>query len=298
MYRLVEFIRRSYVTLLFLLLETAAVTVYMQSTPYTRARLLARFYSFTGGIASAEADVESYFSLARENGILTARVAALESEMATLKIQYENALTANAPNASQNMQPSQHDGGGLTAEPAEAWTAAARYMAARVVSNSINRTHNYLILNKGRADGVHEGMSVATPGGAVAGYVLECSEHYCAAMSILNTSFRSSGKIEGSEFSGSIEWQGLNPYEVTMSEVSKYADIAVGQRIVTTGFSSYFLPDMPIGVVESFEMDASDTFYTAVVRLEADMSSLHNVLIIENPSRNEINELEAHLPSL
>lgn len=280
MYRLVEFIRRSYVTILFLLLETAAVTVYMHSTPYTRARMLARVHTVTGGMASAEADVVSYFSLASENRQLAERVAQLETQLAAAQAEQEALREA-----------AEITGG----EASFGSVAAARFTPAKVVSNSVNRMHNYMVLDKGLADGIHKGMSVAAPDGAVTGYVLECSEHYCAAVSILNTAFRSSGKIEGSEFSGSIEWHGGNPYEVTLSEVSKYADIAVGQRIVTTGFSSYFLPDMPIGTVERFEMDDTRTFYTATVRLAADMSSLHRVMIIENPAREEITRLESHL---
>lgn len=277
MYRLVEFIRRSYVIILFLLLETAAIIVYMRSTPYTRAKMLARVYSVFGGIASAEAEIESYFSLPAENRMLTERVAELENTLAQLQAASDERIV---------------NGSGEMVIPEGAIAPAARYMAARVVSNSVNRTHNYIILNRGEKDGVHEGMSVITPSGCVAGYVYECSKHYCAAVSILNTSFRSSGKIEGSEFSGSIEWQGKSPYYVTMSDISKYAGLEVGKRIVTTGFSSYFLPDMTIGTVSSFAIDPSHNYYTATVKLEADMSSLHNVLIVENPSRDEITALQ------
>lgn len=295
MYRLVEFIRRSYVTILFLLLETAAVTVYMHSTPYTRARMLARVHTVTGGMASAEADVVSYFSLASENRQLAERVAQLETQLAAAQAEQEALREAAESAVGEITWGKGTVGKGAVGEASFGSVAAARFTPAKVVSNSVNRMHNYMVLNKGLADGIHKGMSVAAPDGAVTGYVLECSEHYCAAVSILNTAFRSSGKIEGSEFSGSIEWHGGNPYEVTLSEVSKYADIAVGQRIVTTGFSSYFLPDMPIGTVERFEMDDTRTFYTATVRLAADMSSLHRVMIIENPAREEITRLESHL---
>ena len=41
MYRLLEFIRRSYVTLLFIVLEIIAIGLYARSTYYTQATILA-----------------------------------------------------------------------------------------------------------------------------------------------------------------------------------------------------------------------------------------------------------------
>ena len=41
-YRLIEFIRRSYVTILFVALEIVAISFYARSNYYTQARILAR----------------------------------------------------------------------------------------------------------------------------------------------------------------------------------------------------------------------------------------------------------------
>lgn len=267
MYRLIEFIRRSYVTLLFVVLEIAAVNVYIHSTPYTRARMLSKVYSATGWAASARSGVVAYFSLAGENRQLTERLAELETEVAALR----------------------EIAGDVTVAPEE---FPYSYIAARVIANTVNRPQNYITLNKGMADGVTAESAVVTPSGAVAGYIVECSEHYSVAVSVLHSDFRTSGRIEDSDYSGSIEWRGGSFHEVTLYDLSKYAEPEVGKRVLTTGFSHYFAPDMVIGTIESFEQDEARNTYTVTVQLAVDMSSLQNVLIVRNEGLDELRELE------
>ena len=267
MYRLVEFIRRSYVTILFVVLEIVAVSIYMRSTPYTRARILSKVYAVTGGVATLRSNIVSYFSLAKENRLLTERIAQLERETVALR---EAVIDSELSDEDFDFD----------------------FIPAQLVANTVNRTYNYMMLNKGAADGVTPESAVVTAAGAVVGYILECSDHYASAVSILNPSFRTSGRIEGSEYSGSIEWRGGSPYEVTLCEVSKYAELEIGQQVVTTGFSHYFAPGMPIGTISGFELDETRTYYTANVRLAADMSRLQNVLIIKNEDIDEMKSLD------
>jgi len=252
---------------LFIVLEVAAVNYYAHSTPYTRARLLSSANSVFGGVSDMLAGIGNYFSLSRENKILISRVAELEQQVEQLLRTVE-------------------DGGFEAAE------LQYEFIPARVVSNSINRTHNFITIDRGLRDGVVNDMAVLAPSGAVVGYILDCSERYSVAISVLNTSFRTSGKIAGDEYSGSIKWEQKNPHEVVMYELSKYATIEVGAQVVTTGFSHYFPADLPVGTVESFIMDDARTSYTAVVRLATDMSKLHNVLLVKNIGQGEAVQLE------
>ena len=268
MYRLLEFIRRSYVTLLFIVLEAIAIGFYARSTYYTQATILAGANALTGGLAGAITDVGGYFSLARENKALVKRIADLEQQLA-----YYGGLVDTT--ATINIAELQYE-----------------FMPARVVSSSINRTHNFITLNKGLRDGVMNDMAVLSPSGEAVGYILDCSERYSVAISILNTSFRTGCKIKGDGYSGSIEWNEGSTYSVTMCELSKYAKIEIGAEVVTTGVSHYFPSDMLIGWVESYELDESKTYYNATVRLAADFSNLHNVILVKYIDREEVVGLE------
>ena len=135
-------------------------------------------------------------------------------------------------------------------------------------------------------------MALLSPAGAMVGYVVDCSDRYAVAMSVLNTSFRASGRLAGSDYFGSIYWDGVDPHVVVLGELSKYADPQPGDEVVTTGFSQYFPEDVLIGEVESAELNETRTAYTVRVRLAAEMSRLTDVVLVGNRDLYEIRELQ------
>lgn len=271
MNKLLEFLRSTYVVLLFVAIEAAALHCYARSTAYAQARILIRSNHVVGGVRGLFADVERYFGLGSENRRLAERIAELETELA----RYRRAERAER------------------LEERLACDTSARYAlaAASVVSNSINKLRNFIVLDRGLVDGVTPDMGVLSADGAMAGRVVECSEHYSVAVSLLNVAFRSSGRLAGTDYSGSISWDGSDPYHVTMTELSKYADPRPGDRVVSTGFSLYFPPDVPIGTVERAELNEARTAYTVRVRLDADLSALGDVMLVRNIDLPEVRAL-------
>ena len=157
---------------------------------------------------------------------------------------------------------------------------------------TVNRAQNLVVLNRGRRDGVAEEMALLASDGSMAGYVVDCTERYSVAMSVLNTSFRASGKLVGADYFGSIYWDGADPHTVVLDELSKYADPQPGQEVVTTGFSQYFPADVLIGWVESAELNETRTAFKVRVRLAAEMSRLTDVILVENRDLTEIRDLQ------
>lgn len=272
MRKLFEFIRSVYVVVLFLVLEVAAVSYYAHSSYYTQARLLARSNQVVGGVHGLFAGIRHYFSMGRENRQLLGRVTQLEERLA----QYEEAATAAR----------------LDSYMEDIGESKYRYTAASVVANTINRSQNLLTLDRGRRDGVVPEMAVLSPDGAMAGYVVDCTERYAVAMSVLNTSFRASGKLADADYYGSIYWDGEDQHVVILGELSKYADPQPGQEVVTTGFSQYFPADVLIGWVESASLNETRTAYTVRVRLAAEMSRLGEVVLVGNRDLFEIRDLQ------
>lgn len=272
MRKLVEFIRAVYVAVLFVLLELTALSYYARSTAYTEARLLVQSNRIVGGLHQAVSGVGNFFSLGKKNRQLTQRIAQLEEQLA----RYQEAATEVA----------------LQEELRNLGSSQYRMMAAAVVGNSVCRSRNYITLNRGRGDGVLSGMAVTTPEGAIAGYVVDCSERYAVAISILNSSFRASGTIEGGNHYGSLSWDGTSPHHILLEELPKYAEPKPGDRIVTTGFESYFPKGLLIGTVEEAELDAVGTSYTVRIRLAADLNTMSNLVLIENLDQGEIDNLQ------
>ncbi len=165
------------------------------------------------------------------------------------------------------------------------------YTVGRVVSNSINRKNNYIVVDKGVSDGIYQRMAVITPTGEMLGYVEACSDRYCAVLSILSTSFTTSGKIEGGDNYGSIRWQGKDRYHVSMRELSKYESVEVGDKVVSTGFSQIFPRGVTIGHVASFSYNEMHTAYNVEVELAAHLTSLDYVLLVGNRESGEVESM-------
>lgn len=260
MKKLFEFLRSVHVPVLFVLLELVAINYYARSSHYTQAKLLTRSNQIVGGTRSLVTGIRHYFSLGRENRELLERMAQLEGELARYKEAEVEARLAD-----------------YLVEPG---AAQYHFSVASVVSNSTNRMQNFLTLNRGRAHGVMTQMALLSPNGEMVGYVADCSERYSVAVSILNTSFRASGKLAKSEHLGSIYWDGVNPHEVILGELSKYAEPQPGDEVVSAGISSYFPQDILIGWVEEAELNETRTSYTVRVRLAADISAQNSVVLV------------------
>ena len=279
MYKLIEFLRRIYVVLLFLAIEGIALNFYAHSSYYTQAKILSRAHSVAGGVQSSIFGVKHYFTLRGENEALALRVAELENQLANYREKETNALTDSLS----------LDG----IDPAMAESLAQyRYTTARIIANSISRSRNFITINRGLMHGVVEDMAVISPSGMMIGYVVGCSERYSVVMPMLNMDFRTSGKIAGDEHFGSISWSGSSPYKVEMTDLSKHADIEIGDEVVSAGLSHYFPEGVKIGVVESFSENDNQTSFDVVVRLAADMTKVSNVLVISNDGYIEATELE------
>lgn len=279
MYKLIEFLRRIYVVLLFIAIEAIALNYYAHSSYYTQAKILSRAHSVAGGIQSSIFGVKHYFTLRSENEALAQRVAELEGRLSYYRDKEINAITDSI--SLDGLDPTLGES-----------LSQYRYTTARIISNSISRSRNFITLNRGRMHGVMVDMAAISPSGVMIGYVVGCSERYSIVLPMLNTDFRTSGKIIGDEHFGSISWSGNSSYKVEMTDLSKHADIEIGDEVVSTGLSHYFPEGIKIGYVESYSINDTQTSYNVTIRLAADMTKLNNVILIENLDYGEIKELE------
>lgn len=277
MQKLILFIKRVYVPLLFIIFEIVALRYYAHSSSYAEARLLTSSNRIVGGVYGSISGIGDYFGLRRENRLLLDEVARLNNE-----------LTRYRENEVYQLLDS------LGSEIETKYT----YMTARVIRNSVGRMRNFITLNKGLRDGVETDMAVLTPSGAMVGYVISCSERYAVCISILNVDFNASGKLAGDGHSGSIYWDGKSTENVQMHELSKYAAVEVGDTVVSTGYSHFFPEDVAIGYVTSVSADQTTSSYDLELRLAADMTRLNDVVLIKNVDLYELEALEAEADSI
>jgi len=276
MVKLILFFKKIHFVLIFILLETLAINYYANSTSYTKAKLVTASNRLTQEVNSKLSGIGDYMHLHRENERLTAELAELHNKYDRFDIMLQEEASAAAAYDSL-----------ITFVGGERhW----EYYSARVTGNTITHQENYITIDKGEADGIGPDMAVVA-GNSIAGYVIRSSRSFSVCMSVLNRDFRTSGKIKGTDYSGTILWDGTDYDYVTMSEVSKYADPQRGDTIVTSTYSHRFPAGLMVGTVENAEL-VNSTFYDIKVRLTGHIDALNNVLVIRNLDYGEINALE------
>ncbi|MBQ8492933.1 MAG: rod shape-determining protein MreC [Alistipes sp.] len=272
MHRLIEFIKRIYVLVIFLLLEVGALWSYATSSSYAEAKILSRTTIVGGAISGTITDIGHFFSLPDQNRRLTARVAELNEELESMEMQLlEMGMDSTAMGIYED---GDHH---------------FRYHPARVVSMTTNRKHNIVVLDRGTVDGIARDMGVITPDNELVGYVVSCSEHYAVVMPMLNTDFSTGGRIVDNGHVCVIRWPGETRYEVEAVELSIYSEPKRGMDVEVR---SERLPvGIKVGTIQEYALNTAKSAYSAKLRIAADMATLDNVLIVENTHYGEIEEL-------
>lgn len=166
-----------------------------------------------------------------------------------------------------------------------------RYMPATVVKMSRNRSHNYIILNKGSEDGIHPQSGIISDLGVV-GIVQAVDKHYSYGLTLMNPQMSIGARIGRSELVAPLTWDGRHSGRAILSNLPPHFSVAPGDTVRTSGFSSIFPPDIPIGITgESRLVDGSTR--QVDVELFQDFSRLRYVTVVENLDRAAIMALEA-----
>jgi rod shape-determining protein MreC len=162
-----------------------------------------------------------------------------------------------------------------------------RYIGAKVISNTIGKQKNYIMLNKGRQHGIEPDMGVFTSDGIV-GTVVEVSENYTRVMSVLHRQNKTSARIRKNNHIGSVSWDGDDYRFGSLTDVPAHVELLPGDTIVTSGNSMIFPEGLLIGLVSSPAVyDQRSKFKRAQIRFTVDFNKLYHVYTIVNLMKEE-----------
>ena len=256
---------------IFLALEAASVVMATHGDTVQRTRLLRFTRSMNAGLWQMSQNTRVFFARGAENERLCAENAELKQTISSL----EATLAAIGDSRPADSLPSKTEG--------------YSYIPASVVKNSISSSHNSLILRRGSEDGVKEEMGVVTSCGAI-GIVQAVDRHYCRAVSFLDTDQKVSVKVARNGSFGLMQWDGSSSRGAIIRELPAHTDIAEGDTLATSGYSSIFPPDIPLAKVVKIN---SDGVYLEVrTELFEDFGKLQDVFIVVNPDSEEIRRIE------
>ena len=266
MQQLFNFFIKNKTFVLFLLLFCYGFSLTIQSHEYHRSKFLNSSNQITGSIYGTFHGITQYFNLKNENQLLLEE----NRRLKMVVFSHEKSMSVDSVlEYKYDLCPS------------------------LVYKNSYALPNNYLTLNKGRSDSIKEDYGVITSKGIV-GIIDETSKNYSRVLSILNKESRINVKLKKTNYFGTLSWDGNSPEITQLKDVQDLVELTVGDTIVTSGYSSTFPPNIPVGFIDSYRLNDTEDLYIIDVKLFNDMRNLEHVYIIEN---TDINELKALNPS-
>ena len=252
---------------IFIILEIAALNMLSHNGAMQNVWFSKGMHAVMGTLWGGTEQIKDYFSLRKVNESL-----ALENhELRTRLAQYE-ALEQEADENKSEIA------GGF------------RYLPASIMKISNNTQHNYMIIGKGSEDGVTTGSGVITGKGAI-GVVDAVSSNYSYAISFKNHEMNISARLGKEGAVGPLSWDGKSRNGAILKEIPHHVEFEPGDTVFTSGYSSIFPPDIPLGTTGKSKIVNGATYEIEVTLFE-DFGSTRHVTIVENLGKDEIKKLE------
>ena len=255
----------------FILLEIAAVAMLRNNGTLQKIWISRASHQFMAWTWGGSESVIDYFKLKKTNAHLAEENARLLQELRKY-----------------------HDAGNSVKEKSAtdslSYTSSFHLIPATIVKISRNKQHNYFIINKGYEDGVFPESGVITSNGVV-GIIDAVDKHYSYGLSLMNTNLNVSARLGIDGAIGPMKWDGISSSRALLQEISIQNEHTPGDTVWTSGFSSIFPADIPLGITGESRVINGAT-YEIDVDLFQDFNDLKYVTVAINSGREEILYLE------
>lgn len=249
----------------FILLEVVSFVLLFRFNSFQGSVFFSSANAVVGKVYEYQSAVTTFFSMSQNNKQLSERNLMLEQQV--------NAL-------SQYIADKSGDSLGMEQCKKQA-LAGFRLIPAKVISNSTDKEDNLITIDKGTADGVQEDMGVAC-GTGIVGVVYMASSHYAIVIPVINVNSNISVSIQKRGYFGFLHWT-RQPADIAyIDDVPRHAKFALGDNVVTNGYSSIFPPGIMVGKILHVFNSADGLSYRVQLRLATDFGNLRHVCVIDN----------------
>ncbi len=261
MRNLVAFFLKHQFFSLFLILEMIALAMLSNSFSYPRMLRFNAASDISGTLFADYHAITGYFRLREENKSLLRENSRLY-----------NMLLAEMLTADSNRRGSRD--------------SSYVYIPATVLRNTVNRSNNFIVLNKGKEDGIEKEMGIVSDRG-IAGIIIGVSKHYAVALSLLNTHAHISARIKKNHQLVNVIWDEQHDTNGEVVDIPAHVSLQKGDTIVTSGNSFIFPAGLNIGVIDRFEKSPNNSLNKADLKFSTDFNSLLYVYILQNVHKKE-----------
>lgn len=268
MLNLIRFIQKNHFVILFILLEVICILLLYRSQNFHKQAVMNTTNNVVGRIYEWGSDVGNYFRLKKTNEQLAEENALLRQQLSVVTDTTQNTYLINERDT------------------------IYEYIPAQVVNNSINQAKNYIIINKGKLDGIKPDMSVISPDGIV-GVVSNVSSHYATIISLLHSNSIIGVRFKTSQELGTLKWTTNNYRYGMVEDIPTHLVLNEGDTVLTGPYSFIFPEDLMVGTVEETYETASGDLNRAKIRFSTNFATLRHVYVIKNLYTTELDSLRA-----
>lgn len=267
MYNLLRFIQKHHFIILFLVLEVLCIVMLTMSQSYHRQKRINTTNDIVGRIYETGMQIGDYFRLGKINRELAEENAMLRQQLSVVTDTtqgYQEYINADT---------------------------IYNFIPARVVNSTLNRPNNYIMIDKGAADGIEKDMGVISTDGIV-GIVADVSQHYASVMSLLHSYSTISVCLKNhDEQLATLRWETTNYRYGMVDGIPTHLRLQQGDTVVTSSYSYIFPENLMAGTVMELVPSPSGTLNKARIKFSTDFSSLKTVYVIQHTNKAELDAL-------
>ncbi len=267
MYNLFRFIQKHHFVILFLVLEALCVWLMTLTQGYHRQKRINTTNDIVGSVYETGTHLGDYFRLSKINRELAEENALLRQQLTVTFDTTKGYQQVVSPDTVYNFIP------------------------ARVINSTVNRPNNYILIDKGSADGIAKDMGVVSTNGIV-GIVADVSQHYASVMSLLHSYSTISVRFKNDEEQiATLRWENTNYRYGLVDGIPTHLRPRPGDTIVTSSYSYIFPENLMAGTVVELIKSPSGTLNQAKVKYATNFATLTNVYVIQHTDLAAIDSL-------
>lgn len=266
MRNLLLFLRRFLPELVLLFAGFVSLNLLNSSSGKHNSVLTGALGSTASSVFQVKSSISNYFSLSENNE-------RLQNENQSLRNRLARELSMTGP-----------------ADVSIDSTQLLRFQACDIINSTVHKDNNYFTINQGEKHGVSTGIAVVSDRGVV-GVVTHTGSNYSIVLPILNQRFTTSAEHKKTGSFGFLNWKGINPRIVNLSDVANHITMAKGDTIISRG-STIYPRGISIGKVAEVNSVPGEPYLEIEIELFEDFSSLRHVFWVDKILIAEQDSLE------
>jgi len=270
MNRLISFLKRFQILLVFTLLQIVALYLYFSFSTYPHSHYLTTASTVSGKIWDIRYSITQHLNLKYSNTTLQKNNSQLMKQLPASFIKIDNRTVR----INDSLYEQQYE-----------------YIPTEISNSTVARRNNYFTIRAGKKQHLQQGMGVISDKGVV-GVIHQVGQHYSLVKSMLTENINTSVIVEPIGLFGLLKWDGHDPEIGWISGISNDQNIPLGSHVVTRENSGIFPKGILVGTVVSLEHIEGEAFWNVSIKFAEDFRKLQRVYVVKNLLLKEQQEIE------